>query len=278
MNYAPLTPELRQRIAQGAARRLLRRLDGVGRPADAAVEGALAAAPNAKAIARVAERLRSVRGIASATPSRSGSMFLLACRDRYVAEVDRARPGPDGRSVNIFETTVLAYRTSHLAWRKRCVPVRHTEGVVYFDAHSIARLIERGPFDPRDTPAKDLVATLDAAHLALRRALLEVEAAEKDGRLSPDLASVFPVPCPRTGGLWIVESSTSGDESSDATVVTYVGPRELQSEQHNFMTACDDGDFIAALTAYPEALPRHEASPEVSARLAALSRRPAGTA
>ena len=59
-----------------------------------------------------------------------------------------------------------------------------------------------------------------------------------------------------------MSSTTSGEEDRcEATAVTYVGPDLLTPGQHAFLTACADGDLIAALNAYPEALRRYPPPP-----------------
>jgi hypothetical protein len=230
-----------------------------------------AAAPNAKSVERAAERLRRTAGVDRVATIRQGSALRLVCHAIYVTGVDRARPTRCGDAVRVFATDALACRMTVLGFRKRHLPQRIGAGVIYFDAHAIARLVERGPFDPRSVSDAALLAAFRKAQPAILSALVLVEAAVRDGRLDEDLATDFPVPCPATGGLWVVECSTSGGAEHDATVVTYLGPSMLTSAQHSFATACGDGDLIGALLAYPDALRRTHVGAEAQAGLARLA-------
>jgi hypothetical protein len=271
--YAPLTPELRARLSKSAGTAFLRRAAALTSRVDSALEAALEAAPNATAVARAATRLRKTPGVISVSSRRKGSTLTLCCVDRYVADVDRARAARSGDSVRLFESTALTYRTSIVRFRKRHLPQRRTMAVVYFEAHAIARLIERAAFDPRALKDEELAATLARAHASILGSLTLVEAALRDNRLDPDLAASFPTPSAATDGLWVVEPCTSGEDSCDGTVVTYLGASSLSPEQHCFATACEDGDFIGALRAYPDALRRTRATPATEAGLARLIHR-----
>ncbi len=239
---------------------------------EAAIDAAiLAASPNAKSMERTARRLGRTPGLNGVRSNCHGNVLSLLCHDAYLTYVDRARAARSGDQVQMFETSALAWRTTRLVFRKRFSPRRTTVGVVYFDSHAIARLIERGPFDPRTVDDKALTAVLGRAHRAICSALSLVDAAIGAGDLDPALATNFPLPCVDTGGLWVVEPSTSGDEGQDATIVTYLGATMLSSEQHSFITGCDDGDLIAALRDYPEALRRTRVGSGASASLARLA-------
>ena len=226
--------------------------------AEPAIEKALNSAPNAKAVTRAAARLRRVPGILSVGTGRCGSERILAFRDRYFTRIDRRRLASGGM-LREYETMALAYRKSNVAFHWGRAPRRATESMVYLEAHAIARFIERGPLDPRKIgDGTCLLGMLDAAYPALSASMQQVESAVAWGRLEIALASAVPVPCPVSGGIWVLESTTSGEEDRcEATAVTYVGPEMLAPGQHAFVTACADGDFIAALNAYPEALRRY---------------------
>ena len=53
--------------------------------------------------------------------------------------------------------------------------------------------------------------------------------------------------------------------------MTYIGAAQLTPEQHGFITVCGDGDFAAALSAYPEARRRDRTDAGQAARARQLT-------
>jgi hypothetical protein len=122
--FAPLTPELRARLAPGASREFLRRMEGRAGLGEADIEAAMSTAPNEKAMERAARRLRGKPGVVEVATWRDGSTWRLTVVDRYATGVDRARPDASGGAVRLFETAALAFRTTLLSFRRRCWPLR----------------------------------------------------------------------------------------------------------------------------------------------------------
>ena len=269
--FALLTPELRARLAPGASREFLRRMEGRAGLAEADIEAAMTTAPNEKAMERAARRLRGKPGVVEVATWREGSTWRLTVVDRYATGVDRARPDASGGAVRLFETAALAFRTTLLSFHRRCWPLRDVVTTTYFDRHAIARRIERSAIHPGKVSDDQLCRSLARAHCGIRGSLAQVEHATGCGRLEAELAASFPVPCAATGGLWIVERSDNGAASQDATVVTYLGACQLDGDQNAFVTACGDGDFIGALRDYPEAIRRVRWTAAAEARLGQIA-------
>ena len=189
VTFAPLTPELLKRLAQSRCRSFLRR---VGRSPDRlerAIEAALEAGPNAKAISRAARRLGRHPSVAGATVLSEGSAYNLVFFDRRVAETDFSRFDAGATELRTFESMALVYRGSRITWRKRRRPIRLTMGHLYFERHSIARFLERGPLDPRTATDGDLRAAFDVISREVMRANFVVDAAFCEQRLDRALAS-----------------------------------------------------------------------------------------
>jgi hypothetical protein len=266
IRFAPLTPELRARLAQSRSRSLLCNLRRSPGSLDRAVEAALAAGPNIKAVGRAARRIGRDPAVVGVSVRRDGSACEAVVLDRRVAETDFGRFAPRSAELRTFESTALVYRQSTISWRKRRPPVRRTTSVLYVERHAVTRFLERGPLDPRrKTTDAMLRAAFDAISVALIRANLVVEAAYAEQRLDRELAATFPVACPVGGGLWVLESSASDEDSCDAVAVTYIGAAQLTGDQHAFITMCGDGDLASALAAYPEALRRDRIDPATHA-------------
>jgi hypothetical protein len=265
--FAPLTPELRARLAPGASREFLRRMELRGGLAEAALDAVMATAPNETAVGRAARRLREKPGVVEVASWRDGSKLRLSVADRYATGIDRARPDATGGSIRLFETAALAFRTTLFSFRRRYQPVRDAYTTTYFDRHAISRRIERSNIHPGRASDEELCRCLARAHRGVRGSLVQVEEARRSGELAEELAATFPVPCEATGGLWIVERSEVGTERCDATVVTYLGAGQLNGDQNAFVTACGDGDFIAALRDYPEVIHRVRMTADAEVRL-----------
>ena len=152
MSFAILTPDLRERLARSASAAFFRRLETKPDLSEPAIEKALSGAPNAKAVARAAARLRRVPGILGVGTGRRGGDQILVFRDRYFTRIDRRRLTSDGL-VREYESVAVAYRKSNVAFQWGRAPRRATESMVYFEAHAITRFIERGPLDPRRSSA-----------------------------------------------------------------------------------------------------------------------------
>jgi hypothetical protein len=271
LRFAPLTPELRARLAPGASREFLRRIEARAGLAEATIEAVMATAPNEKALGRAARRLRGKPGVVEVVRWRDGSTHCLSVVDRYATGVDRARPDASGDSVRLFETAALAFRTTLFSFRRRWQPMRDAYTTTYFDRHAISRRIERSAIHPGRVSDDQLCGILARAHRGIRGSLSQVERATLSGRLAEELAATFAAPCGGTGGLWIVERSDAGTGSWDATVVTYLGADQLDGDQNAFVTACGDGDFIGALRDYPEAIRRVRTTAAAEARLGQIT-------
>ena len=91
VRFAPLTPELRERLAQSRSRSFLRDLRRAPDTVDQALDIALEAAPNAKAVERAARRLARHRCVARAALRSDGNQRTLTLFDRCVSELDLSR-------------------------------------------------------------------------------------------------------------------------------------------------------------------------------------------
>ena len=163
MSFAILTPDLRERLARSASAAFFRRLETKPDLSEPAIEKALSGAPNAKAVARAAARLRRVPGILGVGTGRRGGDRILVFRDRYFTRIDRRRLTSDGL-VREYESVAVAYRKSNVAFQWGRAPRRATESMVYFEAHAITRFIERGPLDQGGTTARDARLSLPRDH------------------------------------------------------------------------------------------------------------------
>lgn len=181
---------------------------------------------NLRAFQRVVERLRK----------RKFSVLADAFRVKGVGGLNVMMRVPETVSANLHmrrsetRTEVIGYEFMASRVSRKASDTAHCK--LFYRKHALCRWVERGGgFDPR----VDLLARLDRE----ARAMVPVF------WLSSRLPHLVALPCLH-GGLWLCEIGRDDDYHLLIFADTYVGPRELHTEQVAYIEVVQKDGLLAA--------------------------------